>query len=320
MISIQRRQLLRAGSFGALSLVGCAETSTPASTSVVGRPRDVTRVVKGQAHKDGAGVKLHKALGGELPSLDPFLMLDEIRSDVAADYEKGFPRHPHRGFETVTYMLSGAMEHRDSVGNHGLLQAGSTQWMTAGRGILHSEMPRQKEGLLWGLQLWVNLPAALKMSPPRYQDMQAASIPEVSVSGARVRVVAGGAGGERGPIDGIAVDPTMLDVTVPPNGVFEHVIAASHNAFLFVLSGVLHAGPSKREVRERELAVLGGGDSVLLASAGGARALLLSGQPIGEPIARRGPFVMNTEAELDQAVDDYRSGRLVDSDARVDGI
>lgn len=312
MISIHRRQLLRAGSLGALSLIGCTDTSTPAVSSVPARPRDVSRIVKGQAHRDGAGVKLHKALGGELASLDPFLMLDEIRSDVAADYEKGFPRHPHRGFETVTYMLSGAMEHKDSVGNHGMLQAGSTQWMTAGRGILHSEMPRQKEGLLWGLQLWVNLPAALKMSAPRYQDMEPGTIPEVSVSGARVRVVAGNAGGERGPIDGIAVDPTMLDVTIPANGVFEHPLVTTHNAFLFVLSGVLAVGPNRSEVRERELCVLGQGESALLASSGGARALLLSGQPIGEPIARRGPFVMNTEAELDQAVDDYRNGRLVE--------
>ncbi len=314
MIAIHRRQLLRAGSFGALGLVGCADTSAPKGTSVLARPRDVVRIVKGQAHKDGAGVKLHKALGGELSSLDPFLMLDEIRSDVAADYEKGFPRHPHRGFETVTYMLSGAMEHEDSVGNHGLLQAGSTQWMTAGRGILHSEMPRQKEGLLWGLQLWVNLPAALKMSPPRYQDMQAGSIPEVSVGGIRTRVVAGTAGGERGPIDGIAVDPTMLDFTIPPNTSLEHPIAATHNAFLFVLEGATMVGPSRREVRERELAVLGPGESVSLDTAGQqpVRALLLSGQPIGEPIARRGPFVMNTEAELDQAVADYRSGRLIE--------
>jgi redox-sensitive bicupin YhaK (pirin superfamily) len=312
VISIHRRQLLRAGSFGALSLVGCTDSSTPAGSSVLARPRDVSRIVKGQAHKDGAGVKLHKALGGELQSLDPFLMLDEIRSDVPADYEKGFPRHPHRGFETVTYMLSGAMEHKDSVGNHGLLQAGSTQWMTAGRGILHSEMPRQKEGLLWGLQLWVNLPASLKMGAPRYQDMQPGSIPEVSVGGARVRVVAGSAGGERGPIDGIAVDPTMLDITIPANGVFEHPLVASHNAFLFVLSGILQAGPSRGDVRERELAVLGAGESALLTSSAGARVLLLSGQPIGEPIARRGPFVMNTEAELDQAVDDYRNGRLVE--------
>jgi len=281
------------------------------------RPRSVARIVSASARTDGAGVKLHRALGGELADLDPFLMLDEIRSSEARDYEKGFPRHPHRGFETVTYMLSGAMEHRDSVGSHGLLRAGSTQWMTAGSGIIHSEMPLQKEGLLWGFQLWVNLPAALKMSKPRYQDIAPEAIPEISVSGSRVRLVAGSIEGQRGPADGIVVDPTLLDVSISAGSALEHALISTHNAFVYVLEGTLAVGPERTEVHARQLAVLGPGESALLASspdsgASKGRALLLSGQPIGEPIARRGPFVMNTNEELEQAMDDYRTGRLVE--------
>ncbi len=259
-------------------------------------------------------MRLGRTLGSRaLTELDPFLMLDEIRSSDPGDYARGFPDHPHRGFETVTIMIDGAMEHRDSVGNRGLLEAGSVQWMTAGRGIIHSEMPRQSEGLLWGFQLWVNLPRRLKMTPPRYQDIRPDRVPEVAVGGSAVRLLAGAAGGERGPVSDIAVAPTLLDVRVPAGAVFEHELAPADAAFLYVLSGDAQVGADGRQLVARELGALGPG-AVVRASAGrdGARFLLVSAAPIGEPVARRGPFVMSTQAELDQAYADYRAGRLVD--------
>lgn len=302
----------------AAPLVACRRSggdadATPSSA------RDVVAVLSAMSTVDGGGVRLARAVGQPaLSALDPFLLLDEIRSDRREDWEKGFPRHPHRGFETVTYMIEGAMEHADSVGNHGLLTAGSAQWMTAGRGIVHSEMPRQREGLLWGLQLWVNLPRRLKMCEPRYQDIAPGRIAEVSSSGARVRVVAGEAAGAKGPVVGIAVAPTMLDVTLDPAGArFEHPLPEAHAAFAYVLSGTARLGASSRAVPAGNVAVLGPGAHLTASADGAARFLLLAAAPIGEPIARRGPFVMNTDAELDQAFDDYRSGRLAPNTARM---
>jgi redox-sensitive bicupin YhaK (pirin superfamily) len=270
------------------------------------------RVVAAQASVDGAGVHLVRSIASRaLSALDPFLLLDEIRSHDPADYEPGFPRHPHRGFETVTYMIEGTMEHQDSMGNHGRLVGGSLQWMTAGHGIVHSEMPQQDRGAFWGLQLWVNLPQKLKMKSPRYQDIAPARVPEVGP--VRTRVLAGEREGVRGPVDGIYVAPTMLDATLGPNEAFEHELPASHTAFVYVLSGATRVGPeaSPTAVSERELAVLGPGPLALVrAGAEKARFLLVAAAPIGEPIACRGPFVMNTEEELDQAFADYRSGRL----------
>lgn len=274
--------------------------------------REVSRFVPARYTLEGAGVRLRRALGSAaLPLLDPFLLLDEIHSDRREDWIAGFPTHPHRGFETVSYLVRGAFEHRDSVGNHGVLSAGACQWMTAGRGIVHSEMPQAEPGQdLWGLQLWVNLPAAKKMMRPRYQDMQASTIPEIDVADARVRVAAGRIGRTRGPIDGIDVGPTLLDVSLPAGAVFRHGVAARDASFAYVLDGEARFGARATPIADGELAILEGGREVVASSDAGARFLLLAARPIGEPVARRGPFVMNTEAELDQAVADYRSGRL----------
>jgi redox-sensitive bicupin YhaK (pirin superfamily) len=273
-------------------------------------PRRVLSVFPGMPTEDGAGVRLSRVIGQPaLRMLDPFLMLDEFKSDKAEDYIAGFPDHPHRGFETVTIMLDGAMEHRDSVGNRGLLSPGSIQWMTAGSGIVHSETPKQVEGLMWGYQLWVNLPAAKKWSKPRYQDIQANAVPTVDIADARVRVMAGAVGGARGPVDGVAVAPQLLDVTLEEGARFEHDLPPYHTAFAYVADGELRLGEPATTVPRGHLAVLGTGDRVI--ATGRSRFLLFAGEPIGEPVARRGPFVMNTDAEIQQAYDDYRSGRLV---------
>lgn len=259
---------------------------------------------------DGAGVRLRRSIGSSaLPLLDPFLLLDEIHSDVPDEFVRGFPRHPHRGFETVTYMLEGALEHRDSVGNHGLLTGGSAQWMTAGRGIIHSEMPRRESTSIWGLQLWVNLPSVGKMTAPRYQDVPPERIPEFSHQGCRVRLVAGSLGPERGPVNGIAVEPSLLDVELGPGATFQQEILATHTVFTYVLRGRIEL-PSSKPLSAGSLGVLGPGDVVSLRSREGGRALVVAGRPLNEPVARRGPFVMNTQAELLQAFDDYENGRL----------
>ena len=271
--------------------------------------REVGRVVRGMAASDGAGVKLNRVIGGpDLPQLDPFLLLDEFRSDDAADYLAGFPEHPHRGFETVTYMLAGRMRHRDNQGNTGLLGPGSVQWMTAGRGIVHSEMPEQENGLMQGFQLWVNLPAKDKMTAPRYQDIEPGRIPEVESTGARVRVIAGSYRGVRGPVQAEATAPLYLDVFLE-DGEFEAAVPVEHNAFVYVYEGSLEV--AGRAVTRGELAVLRGGDTVA-ASAGdaGARFILVAGRPLKEPVARYGPFVMNRPEEIQQAMRDFTEGRL----------
>jgi len=274
------------------------------------RTREVARVVRGTAASDGAGVKLNRVIGGrDLPQLDPFLLLDEFRSDDAADYLAGFPEHPHRGFETVTYMLAGRMRHRDNQGNTGLLGPGSVQWMTAGRGIVHSEMPEQENGLMQGFQLWVNLPAKDKMTAPRYQDIEPGRIPEVESTGARVRVIAGSYRGVRGPVQAEATEPLYLDVSLKGDQKFEAPVPEGHNAFVYVYEGSIDIGG--RAVARGELAVLRGGDTVA-ASAGdaGARFILVAGRPLEEPVARYGPFVMNRPEEIQQAIRDFTEGRL----------
>ena len=277
--------------------------------------RQVVQVVTGQPTSDGAGVRLNRVIGtAELDHVDPFLLLDEFKSDQPGDYLAGFPDHPHRGFETVTYMLAGEMLHQDHVGNRGELVAGSVQWMTAGRGIIHSEMPRQKDGLMWGFQLWVNLPAKDKMTAPRYQDIPPARIPEVSLEdGVRVRVIAGEVGGARGPVEGIATQPVYLDVRMAPRARFTHALPAGHNACLYVYEGRATVGPAdhSREVAAGQLAVLGPGERVTVTTGAEARFLLLAGRPLGEPIARYGPFVMNTREEILQAVQDFQRGALL---------
>ena len=284
------------------------DSATPAA---VGDSRPVVETVRGRPASDGAGVRLTRVIGSpELPDLDPFLMLDEFRSDDAADYLAGFPDHPHRGFETVTYMLAGRMRHGDNKGNSGLLLPGGAQWMTAGRGIVHSEMPEQEDGLMWGFQLWVNLPARDKMAAPRYQDIDPANIPEVELpGGARARVVAGTVGGTTGPATAIATDPLYLDVTLPENASAEIPVPAGHAAFAYVYDGAARIGG--RAIARGELAVLGAGARVeLAAEAGGGRLILVAGKPLEEPIAKYGPFVMNDYQEIRQAVLDYQAGRF----------
>jgi quercetin 2,3-dioxygenase len=324
-VKISRRQIMAgiAATTSAGVLLGCRKDPTagdePAQPARgaregAGRERDVERVVTAQRTSDGAGVRLNRALGGgALAMLDPFLLLDEFQSDDPNDYLAGFPDHPHRGFETVTYMIDGAMEHKDSVGNRGRLVGGSAQWMTAGHGIVHSEMPKQERGLMWGFQLWVNLPRARKLIKPRYQDIPPDRIPETMQDGARVRVVAGSAFGTTGPVSGIDVEPMFLDVTVTRGVAFKTALPPGHNAFVFVTDGAVRLGPSKTEVRRGQLAVLGRGGETLGATcdAQSGRMLVLAGRPLNEPVARRGPFVMNTDDEIRQAFEDYRSGKLV---------
>jgi redox-sensitive bicupin YhaK (pirin superfamily) len=327
MVRISRREALvqAARTTAGLTLLGCKMDSSPRSEPARIEPprndpraerseRTVERIVTAERTSDGAGVRLNRALGGgALSMLDPFLLLDEFQSDDPNDYIAGFPDHPHRGFETVTYMIEGAMEHRDSVGNRGRLVAGSAQWMTAGHGIVHSEMPKQERGLMWGFQLWVNLPRARKMIKPRYQDIAPGLIPETTIDGARTRLVAGNAFGMTGPVTGIDVEPIFLDVAVERGVRFQTPLPAGHNAFVFVTDGAVRLGPSNREVRRGQLAVLGRGGDRLTATcdAQSGRMLVLAGRPLNEPVARRGPFVMSTDDELREAYEDYRSGRLV---------
>ncbi len=274
--------------------------------------RPVTRLVSGRETRDGAGVRLVRYIGTpDLDRFDPFLLLDEFRSDDPDDYIRGFPPHPHRGSETVTYLLHGRMRHRDSMGRAGLLRAGGVQWMTAGRGVEHSEMPEQEQGLLHGFQLWVNLPAAQKMVPPRYQEFPPDAIPEESrPDGGRVRVIAGTTpAGTRGPVTGIAAEPLYLDVTLPSAARFRFPLPRDHRAFVLVVAGTV-ADAGGRRAGARRLALLGPGREVRLDAVDPARFLLVAGRPFGEPVVRQGPFVMNTEEEIRQALADYRSGRF----------
>ena len=275
--------------------------------------RQVLRVVKGHATSDGAGVHLTRLLGtNELSYLDPFLLLDEIRSDDPSDYIAGFPDHPHRGFETVTYMLAGRMRHRDNKGNSGLLGPGSVQWMTAGRGIVHSELPEQEDGLMWGFQLWVNLPASEKLSEPRYQDISAQEIPEVTPElGVRARIVAGQFGGATGPVQGVSTDPIFLDLMFDADKSVLVPLPKEYNAFVYVYEGSLRVGSRPLPVERDQLAVLSSGSHIDLGGgAGGGRIILVAGRPCNEPVARYGPFVMNTEEEIHQAFNDYQAGRF----------
>jgi redox-sensitive bicupin YhaK (pirin superfamily) len=277
------------------------------------RVRSVGKVLAGRPATDGAGVRITRVIATpELDHYDPFLLLDEFRSDNPDDYIAGFPDHPHRGFETVTYMLAGAMEHADNQGNSGLLGPGSVQWMTAGRGIVHSEMPRQDDGLMWGFQLWVNLPARDKMTAPRYQDIPAAHIPMVEAGrNVTVRVVAGRFGDATGPVEAVATQPLYLDVRMQGGGDIDVPVADSLNAFIYVYTGDVEvAGDHPRRVSRGEIALLGDGTLVRVASGRPANFLLVAGRPLNEPVARYGPFVMNTADELRQAFADYQAGRF----------
>lgn len=279
------------------------------------RSREVERQVTGQPVSDGAGVKLLRVLTADLQRrLDPFLMLDEFRSDDPDDYLAGFPDHPHRGFETVTYMLAGRMRHRDNAGHEGLLTAGGVQWMTAGRGIVHSELPEQENGLMHGFQLWVNLPARDKLTAPAYRDLPAAAIPGyTAASGATVKVIAGESDGVAGAIQRPATEPVYLDLELPAGATHAAAIPIGHNAFVYVYHGRAEVGSRGEPVEARRLAVLSNApesEGVLLRSAGGARLLLIAGRPLHEPIAQWGPFVMNRREEIETALADYRDGRF----------
>jgi hypothetical protein len=263
---------------------------------------------------EGAGVRLRRMFGyPEVPAFDPFLMLDDFRSDTPSDYTKGFPWHPHRGIETVTYLLRGEVEHGDSLGNRGLISADEVQWMTAGGGIVHQEMPEGDEtGAMHGFQLWVNLPAHRKMIPPRYRGISADQIPEVVLQGGvRIKVIAGSAGGADGPVEGIDTAPEFFDVTVPAGEKYRHPAPAGRRAFVYVIGGAGHAGEAP--VENRTLVLFSDQGDYLTIHGGNEpiRFLLLTGQPLDEPIAWRGPIVMNTEAELDTAFQEYRDGTFI---------
>ena len=278
--------------------------------------RRIARVVRGQPASDGAGVKLTRVIGQpDLDMLDPFLLLDEFRSDEAGDYLAGFPNHPHRGFETVTYMLAGRMRHGDNQGNSGLLVPGSVQWMTAGRGIVHSEMPEQENGLMAGFQLWVNLPAQDTMTAPRYQDIAPESVPVVDAGdGLRVRVLAGRFGDVSGPVEGVAVAPMYLDVELAPNARGMAHVPDGHTAFAYVFEGEAAFGPAdaSRTIVRGDLAVFErNGDAVEFAAGEhGARFILVAGKPLNESIARYGPFVMNTPEQIVEAIKDFQTGKF----------
>ena len=287
------------------------------------RSRRVERLVRGQPTSDGAGVKLTRVLTQPLQQrLDPFLMLDAFGSDAAGDYIGGFPDHPHRGFETVTIMKAGRMRHRDSVGNVGLLEPGSVQWMTAGRGIIHSEMPEQQEGRMAGFQLWVNLAGKDKMSAPQYRDVPPADVPALTLAdGVEIRVIAGASHGVAGAVTRPTTEPIVLDLTLPPGTRCDIELPAGHNAFVYVYGGLLSVGDdavakSANTVEVERMAILANdaqADGVRLAAADAAtptRVLLVAGKPLREPIAQYGPFVMNTQAEIQQALADFQRGAL----------
>jgi redox-sensitive bicupin YhaK (pirin superfamily) len=284
--------------------------------------RNIQTIIPGIATSDGAGVKLRRSLGGQNQvRLDPFLMLDEFSSNDPNDYVAGFPAHPHRGFETVTYMLEGHMLHEDHLGNQGHLKTGGVQWMTAGRGIIHSEMPQQVSGAMRGFQLWINLPAKEKMKAAGYKDIQVEDIPKIALSnGGSVKLIAGTYGDEgkaaeeviQGPIQGITTKPLFLDVYLPPDAEFEHKISKELNAFVYVYEGELEIGGPMMPAPKQAAIVLGDGDR-LKAKAGpaGAQFIVLAALPLHEPIVQYGPFVMNTRAEIEQAIDDYQNNRFV---------
>ena len=290
-----------------------ATTISNLQRETVSRARDVERLVVGQPTSDGAGVKLTRVLTQPYQHrLDPFLMLDAFGTDNPDDYIGGFPNHPHRGFETVTYMIAGRMRHRDNAGNEGLLQNGSVQWMTAGRGIIHSELPEQEDGRMEGFQLWLNLAAKDKMKAPWYRDIQSADIPEFTTpEGVKVRAIAGASHGVQGAMQRATTEPLYLDLEIPAGGSFAQTLPATANAFVYVYRGNLQIGGT--HVPLQRMAILGNApdrDGVVMRADVPARALLIAGKPLGEPIAQHGPFVMNTKEEIMQAVSDYQAGKF----------
>jgi redox-sensitive bicupin YhaK (pirin superfamily) len=280
---------------------------------ILRNPRTIESIIEGVATSDGAGVKLTRVLSGKLQRrLDPFLMLDAFGSDNPDDYIAGFPDHPHRGFETVTYMLSGLMRHRDSAGHEGLLETGGVQWMTAGRGVIHSEIPEQKDGVMEGFQLWLNLPAQNKMMEPWYRDFSSEQIPEyITADNIKVRVISGSSNGVSGAVTRQTTEPIYLDVHLPAGVTFETALPNTHNAFIYVYRGAAKVGDVG--VESRRMGILSNtaaADSLKITATKETRFILVAGKPLNEPIVQYGPFVMNTQEEIHQTLDDFRSGRL----------
>ena len=278
--------------------------------------RTVRQTFRGTPTVEGAGVHLKRAFGfGQVPLFDPFLMLDDFHGERPEQYIKGFPWHPHRGIETITYVLHGEVEHGDSMGNQGVIGPGDVQWMTAGSGIIHQEMPQgEAGGLMWGFQLWANLPAARKMMAPRYREVKKDEIPVVRLDGgAEVRVVCGEVAGHKGPVRDIVIDPQVLDVALPPAARFTHPVPSGHTAFAYVFAGAGRFGDDGSDpVADETLVLFGDGDQVAAATAEQPmRFLLVSGKPLGEPVAWRGPIVMNTAEELETAFAEVRSGTFI---------
>jgi redox-sensitive bicupin YhaK (pirin superfamily) len=280
--------------------------------------RKVNQIIEPQPVTEGAGVRLIRSIAtSELDHVDPFLLFDHFGSKDPADYIKGFPMHPHRGIETVTYMIQGTVNHKDSIGNTGSITDGDVQWMTSGRGIMHEEMPQPHEDRMVGFQLWVNLPARLKMTSPRYQNITSDQIPEIQhEDGVKIRVIAGQVDGIHGPVKEIVAEPTYLDVSIPPDGSFSHLIERGHAAFAYIFEGegLFEAGDAaaNKPVAHPRLIVFGNGDRVAVqAAASGVRVLLVSGKPLNEPIARWGPFVMNTREEIEQTLEELKNGTFI---------
>lgn len=276
--------------------------------------REVKKIITGTPTSDGDGVKLTRVIGSEaLDMLDPFLLLDEFGSDQPLDYIGGFPSHPHRGFETVTYMIAGKMRHKDSAGNAGVIEPGGVQWMTAGRGIIHSEMPEQTDGLLAGLQLWVNLPAENKMTEPNYQEHDRSQVPtEVLENVGSIAVIAGKTkNGTKGVINNEWVDPTYWDINLTADSKFEESLNPSHNAFIYVLNGHVSIGLNETKLSKGQLAILEPGSDVLIQSTDNSRFVLIAGKPLNEPVFRGGPFVMNSRQQILDAFADYSHGNLI---------
>ncbi len=284
-----------------------------ATQTTLKQSRTIERLVQGVETSDGAGVSLTRVLTGKLQRrLDPFLMLDAFGSNDPDEYIAGFPDHPHRGFETITYMLHGRMRHRDSAGHEGLLENGGMQWMIAGRGAIHSEMPEQEDGLMEGFQLWLNLPARNKMAAPWYRDFPTGEIPEYSTpDGVTVRVIAGSSNGVEGAMTREVTEPVYLDIHLPAGAHFSTALPATHNAFVYVYRGAVQIGDTQVDAQRMGiLSNAAGADGVSVMAKDDARLILIAGRPLNEPIVQYGPFVMNTQEEIHQALDDYRSGRL----------
>ena len=287
--------------------------------TTVTKPRAVERVIAGQAVMDGAGVKINRVLTQQLQRrLDPFLMLDNFASDQPNDYIAGFPEHPHRGFETVSYMITGRMRHKDSAGHEGLLTSGGVQWMTAGSGVIHSEMPEQEAGVMEGFQLWLNLPARDKMRTPWYRDFTSEEIPRYTTdAGVAVQVIAGTSHGVAGAVQRELTEPLYLDIDLPAGSSFEQPLPPGHNAFLYTFRGEVRVdGKAVPAQRMAIFANTPGSDGVRIEAPAGGRVILVAGQPLNEPIAQYGPFVMNTQAEVFQAVQDFREGKFGETAAQ----